>query len=291
MRILLFGPNGQVGAEVRRQAAGSGMSLICVDRARCDLGDAKAAAAIVDGAECDAVVNAAAYTAVDKAEADEAAAFALNAAAPGSIADACARRSLPLVHFSTDYVFDGEGRRAYLETDATGPINAYGRTKLEGERRVAAAGGPHAIVRLSWVFSAHGSNFVKTMLRLGRERKTVRVVADQEGKPTFAGDAAGFALTVAARLAGDPSLGGVYHFAGAPATTWAGFAEEIFRAAAMAVEVVPIPTSDYPTPARRPRYSVLDTNKGQTAFQTRASSWRTGLVEAIGALKSEERAQ
>jgi len=279
MRVLLFGPNGQIGTEIRRAA-----EVVPVARAECDLTRKGAARKVIESAACDVVVNAAGYTAVDKAESEPRVAEAVNAAAPGEMAEACADRGLPFIQFSTDYVFDGEALRPYVETDDTGPLNVYGATKLEGERRVATAGGVYAIIRTSWVFSAQGANFVKTMLRLGGERDRLRVVADQHGKPTPAAGAAEAALAAARALLDDPRKAGLYHFAGDEATTWADFAATIFERAGIATAIDRIPTADYPTAARRPLYSVLDTVKFETAFGLAAPSWREGLDGVLAEL-------
>ncbi|PHR70208.1 sugar nucleotide-binding protein, partial [Henriciella sp.] len=190
MRILLFGPNGQVGTEIRRQAHASGLEVVPAGREAVDLSKPGAAATLISQSDCDGVINASAYTAVDKAETEAELAGAVNTDAPAAMAEACAAAGLPFVHYSTDYVFDGTSSRPYRETDPTSPLGVYGRTKADGEAAVMAAGGTAAVIRLAWVFSAHGANFVKTMLRVGPERGGVRVVADQVGKPTPATDAA-----------------------------------------------------------------------------------------------------
>lgn len=285
MKILLFGPSGQVGTEIRRRAEKAGAEIVPAPRDICDLSDRGAARMLLKTAECDAVINAAGYTAVDRAQAERPAAEALNAFAPGEIARACAARGIPLVHFSTDYVFDGAATRPYVETDATGPLNVYGETKLKGEEAVAAAEGPHAIIRLSWVFSAHGANFVKTMLRLAGEKPNVRVVADQRGKPTSAASAADAALAAARALKEDATKSGVYHYAGDEATSWAGFASAIFETADMRIRVDRITTREYPTPAQRPMYSVLDTKKFTGAFGVKARSWKDDVRDVVRELK------
>lgn len=285
-RLALFGPHGQVGAEIRRRAPARGVEIRALPRSLCDLETPGAAADAILRMRPDAVVNAAAYTAVDRAESEPARAARINAEAAGEIAAAAAETGVPLVHFSTDYVFDGESCRPYLEEDEAAPLSVYGATKYDGERRVAAAGGVHAVLRLSWVFSGHGPNFVRTMLRLGREKGAVRVVDDQRGRPTFAGDAAEAALDVVAGLCAAPERSGVYHFAGAETVSWADFAEEIFRAARLGVELARIPGSAYPAPARRPSYSVLDTTKILKTFGVAAPSHGPGLAAAIAELQA-----
>lgn len=286
MRVLLFGADGQVGTEFRRRAGARGHEVVALLRRDCDLEIVGAAAAAIARVRPDGVVNAAAYTGVDKAESEPARAQRINAGAAGEIAGAAANVGAPLIHFSTDYVFDGEGCRPYLEEDATAPLGVYGASKLAGERAVAGAGGAHAILRLSWVFSAHGTNFVKTMLRVAREKGAARVVDDQRGRPTAAADAADAALIALEGVKSEPNKSGVYHFAGDIALTWADFAEEIFRAARLPVSLARITTSAYPTPARRPKYSVLDTTKIMKSFGIAAPSWRKSLGEAIAEIES-----
>jgi dTDP-4-dehydrorhamnose reductase len=224
-----------------------------------------------------AVINAAAYTAVDRAEAEEDLAARVNAEAPGLIAQACAARRIPLVHISTDYVFDGSGTAPRAPGAAPAPLGAYGRTKLAGEDAVRAAAGPHAILRASWVFSPHGANFVKTMLRLSETREELTIVSDQVGGPTPAAAIAAACLTVAEALRTDQSLAGTYHFAGAPEVSWADFARAIFAEAGRAVTVTDIPTAEYPTPARRPLNSRLDCTATEAAFGLPRPDWRDGL--------------
>ncbi|KCZ85702.1 dTDP-4-dehydrorhamnose reductase [Hyphomonas adhaerens MHS-3] len=284
MRILLFGASGQVGYEAQRLAAGEGITLVALDRAAADLTNPGEAARLIAETECDAVINAAAYTAVDKAESETDLAMAVNGVAPGEMAAACAAKGVPFIHFSTDYVFPGDAVEPYTELDATGPQGAYGRTKLAGEEAVLGAGGAAAVLRLSWVFSGHGNNFVKTMLRVGQERGSVRVVDDQIGKPTPASGAAQAAFAVAKRLVADPSVGGLYHFAGDRAVSWAGFAREIFEVAGLEVPVEPITTDEFPTPAQRPPWSVLDTSRFEAVFGRPAPDWRAELVRIIPAL-------
>jgi dTDP-4-dehydrorhamnose reductase len=282
MRLLVFGTTGQVAREIARAAPARGVVLTALGRAEVDLADSVACAAAVMAAEADAVVNAAAYTAVDRAESEPDLAHAVNAAAPGAMAEAAAARGLPFLHVSTDYVFDGTPGRPWREDDPTGPLGVYGRSKLEGEAAVAVAGGPHAILRTAWVFSAHGTNFVKTMLRVGAERDALRVVDDQLGGPTPARAIAEALVTIAEGFAAGRGVSGVFHFAGAPETSWAGFARAIFAARAEQTgsrvpEVVPIPTRDYPTPARRPLNSVLDCTRIRETYGIAQPDWRAGL--------------
>ena len=227
MKLLVFGRTGQVATELLRRAP-PGVTITALGRESADLTDPETCAHAVTAADADAVINAAAYTAVDKAEADEPIARLVNAEAPAAMAAAAARRGLPFLHVSTDYVFDGARQAPWRPADPTGPLSAYGRTKLAGEEGVRAAGGAHLILRTSWVFSAHGANFVKTMLRLSETRQVLTVVADQVGGPTPAAAIADALFTAARVLTAHPDLSGTEHFAGAPDTTWATFAREIF---------------------------------------------------------------
>jgi dTDP-4-dehydrorhamnose reductase len=276
MRILVFGRTGQVATELAQQAP-----VVTLGREAADLADPGACAEAIHAHAPEAVINAAAYTAVDRAEEDEALATVVNGDAPAAMAQACAARGIPLVHLSTDYVFDGSGTAPRPPDAPTAPLGAYGRSKLAGEQGVRAAGGSHAILRTSWVVSAHGSNFVKTMLRVGLERGHLRVVGDQIGGPTPAADIASACLGIAAALARDPAKTGTYHFAGAPDTSWAGFAGAIFAAAGLEVGVEEIPSSDYPTPARRPLNSRLDCTSTEAAFAIPRPDWRPGLAAIL----------
>lgn len=272
MRSLVFGQTGQVARELARLAPDARF----LSRAEADLADPEACARAIR--DCDVVINAAAWTAVDKAETEEAAATVVNGAAPAAMARACAARGLPFLHVSTDYVFDGAGEKPFRPDDPTGPLNAYGRSKLAGEIGIRAAGGNHLILRTSWVVSAHGTNFVKTMLRLGRERESLNVVADQIGGPTSAADIAR-ALLTAARAMADGARGGTHHFAGAPDTSWADFARAIMAGAGLPCRINDIPTSAYPTPARRPLNSRLDCSG--LPFGISRPDWRAGLTQIL----------
>jgi dTDP-4-dehydrorhamnose reductase len=278
VRILVFGQTGQVARELARRMP-LGVSAKFIGRGQADLADPAACAAAVMAYEGDVVINAAAWTAVDKAETEEAAALVVNGDAPGAMAQACAARGLPFLHISTDYVFDGAGDQPFGVDHPVAPLGAYGRTKLAGEQAVQAAGGGHLILRTSWVVSAHGSNFVKTMLRLGAERDSLNVVADQIGGPTPAADIADALYEMAAGLlAGKP--GGVQHFAGGPDCSWADFAREIMARAGLACVVHDIPSSAYPTPAKRPLNSRLDCS-GLALFGIARPEWRVGLDKIL----------
>ncbi|SNX74289.1 dTDP-4-dehydrorhamnose reductase [Cereibacter ovatus] len=274
--ILIFGQTGQVARELAKRAPEARF----LGRDQADLGDPAACARAILAARPAAVINAAAWTAVDRAEDEEAAATVVNADAPGAMARACAELQIPFVHISTDYVFDGAGDRPWRPEDPTHPLGGYGRSKRAGEQAVRAAGGPHVILRTSWVFSAHGTNFVKTMLRLGRDRPLLRVVCDQIGGPTPAADIAAACLTIAATLRQRPDLSGICHFSGGPDVSWADFAREIFRQADLPCQVQDIPSADYPTTAPRPLNSRLDT-AGLAAFGLSRPDWRTGLAAVL----------
>lgn len=274
--LLVFGQSGQVAIELRRLAPQARF----LSRAEADLSDPGACAAAIRAHAPTAVINAAAWTAVDQAETEEAAATVVNGDAPAAMARACAAHGIPLVQISTDYVFDGAGEAPFAPGQRTSPLGAYGRSKLKGEEGVRAAGGAHAILRTSWVFSAHGNNFLKTMLRLGRERAALSVVADQIGGPTPAAAIAAACLTIARTLSDDPSKSGTYHFAGMPDVSWADFAREIMRQAALPCTVTDIATVDYPTPARRPANSRLNCST-LSVFGLTRPDWRMGTTDAL----------
>ncbi|MDE4276420.1 dTDP-4-dehydrorhamnose reductase [Phaeobacter gallaeciensis] len=274
--ILVFGKTGQLARELALHEG-----VTCLGRDMADLSDPEACAAAIHAHAPDAVINAAAYTAVDKAEEEEELATVINGVAPAAMARACADLGIPFVTVSTDYVFEGSGDAAWNPEDATGPLGAYGRSKLVGEEALRAAGGTHAILRTSWVVSAHGNNFVKTMLRLGAERERLTVVADQIGAPTPARDIAAACLEMARQLVQDPCKSGTYHLSGRPETSWAGFAREIFARAGLSCEVVDIPSSVYPSPAQRPLNSRLDCTLLETVFGISQPDWRTGLDDIL----------
>lgn len=288
MRLLMFGCTGQVACDVQRIAGGhADLEVIALGRSEADLSDPAACAAAVTAhaGRVEAVINAAAYTAVDRAETEADLAHLVNGTSPGAMAEACALTGLPFVHISTDYVFNGQGTAPWRPDDPTGPLGVYGASKLAGERAIAAAGGVHAILRTSWVFSAHGGNFVKTMLRLAETRDALTVVGDQIGGPTPARDIASTVLRMAQMLAGGQGVSGIYHFAGAPDASWADFAREVFAQAHLDVTVTDIATSDYPTPATRPPNSRMDCSSLKTAFGISRPDWREGLADVLAELK------
>ncbi len=283
MRAVVFGQSGQVATELQRQAGAAGANLIVLGREAADLSAPQNAASVLRGLikSVDVVINAAAYTAVDRAESEPEIAQAVNGDAPGALAKIAADAGKPFLHISTDYVFDGTGNAAWKPQDSVGPLGVYGQTKLAGEEGVRAAGGPHAILRTSWVFSAHGANFVRTMLRLGADRDALSIVDDQIGGPTPAGRIAEALFTVARQMTNGAAPSGTYHFAGTPATSWAGFAEEIFRQSAMSVAVNKIPASEFPTPAARPANSRLDCSSLQADYGITAPDWRQDLTQVL----------
>ncbi|MGY6706106.1 dTDP-4-dehydrorhamnose reductase [Roseinatronobacter sp.] len=278
--ILVFGRTGQVARELAQLVP----DATYLGRDQADLSDPEACAAAIRAYTPRAVINAAAYTAVDRAEDQEALAAYINGAAPAAMARECAALDVPFVHISTDYVFDGSGVTPFAPDHPPAPLGAYGRTKLMGEQGVQAAGGVYAILRTSWVFSCHGSNFVRTMLRLGAERDSLRVVADQIGGPTPARAIAQACISIAAQLRDAPEKSGIYHFSGAPDTSWAGFAREIMARAGLDCRIDEITTSDYPTPAQRPPNSRLDCSSLST-FGLERPDWRQGLADVLTELK------
>lgn len=284
MTVLVFGRTGQVARELR-----AARSVRAMGRDEVDLSDPGACRTAILKIRPSVVINAAAYTAVDQAEEEEDLAFAVNAAAPAEMARACAELGVPLVHISTDYVFDGKGTGPWSPDDQTAPLSAYGRSKLSGEEAIRASGTTYAILRTSWVFSSHGSNFVKTMLRLTETRDALSVVADQTGGPTPAAAIASACLIIADQLIEDPTKSGTFHFSGVPDTTWAGFAEAVFDVAGREVTVTGISTEDYPTPATRPANSRMDCTQTSAVFGVDRPDWRTAIQEIVPILTGEER--
>jgi dTDP-4-dehydrorhamnose reductase len=285
MKLLVLGAGGQVGRELCRRQWPAGYRLAGFDRADVDITREGSIAAAMQRERPDLVINAAAYTAVDRAESEPDAAWAANCTGAGYLAAACREAAIPLVHISTDYVFDGEKAGPYREDDPVNPLGVYGRSKEAGDRALREALAEHVILRTAWVYSAHGHNFVKTMLRLAAERPVLRVVADQTGSPTSAADIAAAIAYVVQRAAAGQGRWGTYHFTGAGAVTWHGFAETIFDLAepwrGPAPRVEAITTADYPTPARRPANSVLDCSRIGEAFGITPRPWREALAEVI----------
>ena len=285
MKLLVLGAGGQVGHELCRLAWPAGYSIAALDRAGVDITEREQVFAAVARERPDIVVNAAAYTAVDRAESEPDIAWASNCTGPANLAAACHDTLIPLIHLSTDYVFDGSKEGAYREDDPVKPLGVYGKSKEAGDRAVREALPRHVILRTAWVYSAHGHNFVRTMLRLGQERPVLRVVADQIGSPTSARDIAAAIGVIVRQLGAGKDSWGTYHFAGGGAVTWHGFAEAIFELAAPWRGPPPlveaIATADYPTPARRPANSVLDCRRIGEAFGIVPRPWREALAEVI----------
>lgn len=290
MIIAVVGHQGQVADALVARAAERGLTVQAAGRPDADLSDPPSLERFLARSKPTLVINAAAYTAVDQAETEQAAAFAVNAVGPEVLARLTAARGIPLVHISTDYVFDGSKPTPYAETDPIHPLSVYGASKAAGEAGVRDGNSRHLILRTSWVYSAHGANFVKTMLRLGATRDEIGVVADQMGCPTYARDFADTLLSLAPRLAsGDADTPwGTYHLTGRGPTTWHDFAAEIFRLAAAkglkTPRLKPIATADYPTPATRPKNSVLDNSKIERAFGITRRDWRASLSDCIDLL-------
>ena len=282
MKILVIGRSGQVARALAER--GGAAEIHTAGRPEVDLTAPGTIARALDAAAPDVVVNAAAYTAVDAAESDEAAARALNAEGPGRLAERCAADGVPLIHISTDYVFDGTLDRPYREDDPIAPKSVYGRTKAEGEAAVRAAGGRHLIARTAWVYSPFGKNFVKTMLRLGAERDTLPVVDDQRGNPTSAADIADALLGLVDQAAAWPEGGEIVHVAGTGETTWRDFAEAITATLPHPPVVKGIATADYPTPARRPANSRLDTTRLKTRYGIELPRWEDSLKVVLARL-------
>lgn len=294
VRLLVTGAGGQVGHELLALARTRGVDAVGTDVAALDITDAAAVRQAVEDARPDAAVNAAAYTAVDRAEAEPDRAAAVNRDGARHVAEACAAAGIPLVHVSTDYVFDGTKGAPYVPADAVSPLGVYGRTKAEGEAAVREATPEHVILRTAWVFSAHGHNFVRTMLRLARERDTFGVVADQHGGPTSAAAVARACLAVAEQTAAGHGIWGTFHHAGTPAATWFDLATEAVRLGALLDPAVrgtvrPIATADYPTAAARPPRVELDTSAFERAYGVAAPDWRADLPAVVAALVESER--
>lgn len=292
MRILITGAAGQVGSELARKVGNRGIAL---DRMQLNISDEAIVLQTLLTHRPSIVINAAAYTAVDKAEQESERAFAVNRDGAKHLALACHTLGIPLLHLSTDYVFDGKKENAYLETDAASPMGVYARSKWEGEQEIRAALSQHLILRVSWVFGVHGSNFVKTILRLASERPELRVIADQHGCPTEAGAIADALLSLAHRhINGETLAWGTYHYTGSPSTTWHGFASEIVEQASslnlieFKPPIHPITTAEYPLPAPRPANSLLDGTQAEQKLGLIRQDWRKALHNVLKELKSSQ---
>jgi dTDP-4-dehydrorhamnose reductase len=290
MKILLTGGKGQLGLELLAQAAAHGVEMVAPSHAEMDLMQPDRIDAFWDAFRPAAVINAAAYTAVDRAETEAVLAFAVNSTAPAYLARRCFREGIPLIHISTDYVFDGRKGSPYLEEDPVAPLGVYGRSKAEGESAVRGLLEHHLIIRTSWLYSAHRANFVKTVIRLAAERDELRIVDDQVGSPTCAADLAGAILAIADRLnLGEAIPWGTYHYCGSGVTSWYGLARTILetlvsRGHMASFRITPIPTTQYPTPARRPAYSVLDCRRIESRFGIVRPAWQASVTKTVDRL-------
>ena len=297
MRILLTGANGQVGWELANRGGHRGFEILALNRSGLDITDPVSVSKEVNRSGASLVINAAGYTAVDQAESEPKLAFAINRDGPAYLASACGKAGIPLVHISTDYVFDGQKKGTYLATDPVSPLGVYGKSKAAGEVEVREHLREHLILRTGWVYGIHGHNFVKTMLRLGREREEVQVVDDQYGCPTYAADLAEAILRIAVQFLDDGQVHwGTYHYCGKGVTTWYGFAEEIFRLASeydslKVKRVEPISTSEYPTPAQRPVNSILDCSLLEKTFGIYPQPWAESLARMLEVLFLVEKAK
>lgn len=292
LKALVFGQTGQVARALALKADALNWDVTCLDRHAADFADPESVLAALENSTCDAVINAVAYTAVDQAETDEAVAYRVNAEIPGLIARHCAAHNKAFAHVSTDYVFSGDADTAYTEAAATGPVSAYGRTKLAGEEAVQQSGATAIILRTAWVYSETGKNFLKTMLRLAQQHPALRVVDDQVGCPTHAADIAEALLTATRQLTTMPDLAGVYHLAGPSAMSWADFANLIFEQNEMLggpnPDVARITTSEFPTPAARPANSRLDSSKFSDTFGYSAAPVEHRVRETLQELAALE---
>lgn len=297
MNVLVFGCNGQLGKCLQDLSlefkSKHGFAFTFLDSKTGDISNENNVATLIGSNAIDLVINAAAYTAVDKAETDIDNAFAVNAQGPEYIAKACTNNNIPFIHVSTDYVFDGNATQPFTETSATNPNSVYGQSKLTGEQAVIKYLDKHVIIRTSWVFSEYGNNFVKTMLRLASERDELGIVADQKGCPTYAGDLALAILNIAVSIRQGGSNWGAFHYCGEGQTTWYGFANKIFELGLKSgllkklPKVNAIATIDFPTPAKRPLYSVMDTSKISQQWPVNACNWQHSLVNVITKLSAQ----
>jgi dTDP-4-dehydrorhamnose reductase len=287
MKHVIIGSNGQLGRDLVRKAQNEGMEILPLDLPRFNLTDPTAIEKWLQPVDLSVVINAAAYTDVDRAEQESDSAFAVNRDGPSYLAARCEEINVPLIHISTDYVFDGRKKGAYLESDPVCPLGVYGRSKAEGESEIRKCLREHIIIRTSWLYGAHGNNFVKTMLKLGRDKEIIRIVADQYGCPTYAADLADAIFLIAEQIEkGSNSNWGTYNYCGKGETTWHGFADTIFEIAKKydsftVKELLSISTAEYPTPASRPANSVLDCSKIGKTFGIEPRSWRESLAEMI----------
>lgn len=289
MKVMVTGKNGQLGSELQVLAGDyPGHSFTFTDVAELDITQPEAVANYFETHNFDALINCAAYTAVDKAEEEPEKAFAVNAEGVATLVAACGKHDIKLIHISTDYVFDGKATRPFKETDRINPLGVYGRSKRKGEEYILASDLQAVIIRTSWLYSSFGNNFVKTMLRLGKERDTIKVVVDQVGSPTYARDLADACLKVLEQHEKWTSHPEVYHYANAGRCSWYAFAKAIFKIRGVACEVIPISTEAYPTAAKRPGYSVLDRALFKNKFEIKDSNWELSLRKAIDSIKANQ---
>ena len=280
MQILLFGKTGQIATEIQCNSHRNN-EIVALGRNEADLSKPDVCANIISDSNADVIINAAAYTQVEQAEKEEALANIINGESPRAMAKAAALKNTPFIHISTDYVFNGDSKNSWKPEDAVEPLNAYGRSKLLGERGVLASGGQFVILRTSWVFSAHGQNFVKSMLRLAKKHGSIGIVNDQIGGPTAAEDIAKACLIIAETLHTDAEVTGIYHFSGSPDVSWADFAREIFQLTERETLVENIATSDFPTEAKRPLNSCLNCMTLKTFFGIERPDWRASLSNVL----------
>ena len=274
--ILVFGRNGQVAQALQEHS-----NIIAIDRLEADLQQPNTCWQVINHYKPTAVINAAAYTAVDMAELEEDKANIINGEAPRVMAQCCANRKIPFVHLSTDYVFEGSGEIAWKPDDPVNPQNAYGRSKLRGEKAIQKFGLIYAIVRTSWIISSHGTNFVKTMINLSKTKENLQVVSDQIGNPTPAADIANTCIKIVKQLKDDPSKSGIYHFSGKPDISWCDFANTIFKLSNIKSYAYPIKSNEYPTIAKRPLNSSLNCEKTKSIFEIAQPCWHSGLKKII----------
>ena len=291
MKILITGAQGQVGQELVAIANQQGFDVIAAGRTELDITQLKSVESIIQSQQPDIVINAAAYTAVDKAEEDQDTAYAINRDGAANLATVCKEQNIPLLHISTDYVFDGTKKEAYSESDVTSPLGVYGISKWQGEEAIRRQCPQHIILRVAWVFGAQGNNFVKTMLRLAKDRNELNVVADQFGGPSPAKNIAETLISIAEQYEKENTLEwGTYHYCGTQKTNWCDFAKEIFQQAKAKglinkeIKVNAITTAEYPTPAKRPANSMLDCNKIKEAFGVNMPSWKEALNKMLAEL-------
>ena len=283
-KILVTGANGQLGWELSQLAtAYPAFEFVFVDRSRLDLSQPDSFEQILQAIEPDCIINTAAYTAVDKSETEKELAYKVNAVAVEKLASICKERTIPFITYSTDYVFNGTATEPYLTDMKVDPVNYYGSTKAAGESLAIAANDQTIVIRTSWVFSAHGNNFVKTMLRLMKERESLNIVADQKGRPTYAKDLALATLQIVESLNAGKVISGIFHFANSGETTWFDFAAKIKQIAGLSCSLNPIDSAAFPTPAKRPNYSVLNTNKIESVLSSSIRNWEEALEECMNA--------